>query len=75
MRTRAVHKLIPAAHQLAADAAAAVSVAAAGYTWLQTANEALQAVATLVAIAAGLAAARFHITKTRLLKQQQKEQS
>lgn len=55
--------------QMAADAAAAVSVATAGWTWLAHANDVLQFLATLVAIAAGIAAARFHWVKTRALRQ------
>lgn len=56
------------AAQRAADAAAAASVSLAGWTWVTQANEILQLIATAVAIVAGLLAARYHWTKTQVLK-------
>lgn len=57
----------PAQQQAAYDAAAAVSVTAAGWTWLSHANEILTFIATLVAIAAGVCSAWFHIERSRAL--------
>jgi len=45
---------------IAADLAAATSAGAASVSWLVTANMALQTIATLVAIVAGLYAIRWH---------------
>lgn len=46
--------------QLIADAAAASSVAAAGWTWVANVNGVLQIVATLIAIVAGVYAIQWH---------------
>lgn len=52
------------AQQVLADTAAAVSVTAAGWSWLAEANELAQFIATLVAIIAGGAAAWWHLDRT-----------
>lgn len=54
--------------QAAADTAAAVSVATAGWTWLAHTNEVLQLFATLVAIGAGAAALWYHTEKANALR-------
>lgn len=46
--------------QRAADIAAAGSIASASVSWLGTANEVLQLVATVIAIVAGLFAVLVH---------------
>ena len=51
--------------QMAADTAAGVSVASAGYAWLGTANEVVQLAAGLVAIVAGAAAAWWHFERIK----------
>lgn len=51
--------------QQIADAAAVTSVASAGYAWLDMANDVGQLIATVVAIASGLAALWWHVKKIR----------
>jgi hypothetical protein len=58
--------------QTAADAAAGVSVVGAGYTWLATANEVAQLVASIVAIVAGIAAIVWHIQRIRQNRKENK---
>jgi len=52
---------------VAADAAAGVSVASASYAWLGTANDLMTLLATGVAVVAGILAARYHWVKTKQL--------
>lgn len=59
--------------QVGADVAAGISAGSAGYAWLGTANEVVQLLAGIVAIAAGIAALRFHLVKTKEVKKEQKE--
>lgn len=53
---------------VAADAAAGISVASASYAWLGTANDLMTLLATGVAVVAGILAARYHWVKTNQLK-------
>lgn len=51
-----------------ADVAAATSVSTAGWTWISSANEVLQLVATVIAIVTGLYAIRYHRRKIKELE-------
>jgi membrane protein implicated in regulation of membrane protease activity len=57
-----------AAQQTVANAATVTSVASVALTWMSQIQGVLQIIATLVAIVAGLAAARFHLKKTHQIK-------
>ena len=52
---------IPGVQKIVADAAAAASVTSATWTWVAQANEALQLIATLIAIVSGIYALKFHM--------------
>ena len=52
-----------------ADTAAAGAAALVGATWLADMNAYLQLVATVVAILAGIAAAYYHVLKSRYLRE------
>lgn len=60
-------------HPRIADAGAATSVAAAAISWLDTANQIVQLIAGLVAIASGIAALWFYIRSNLRLKKQPKD--
>ena len=68
----ALLKLIRAApvQERIADGAATASIATAGWTWLANLNAVLQVIATLIAIAAGLYAIRYHRKKLKELDRQ-----
>jgi hypothetical protein len=53
-------KLFNQSQEVAGDLAAGVSAATAGWTWIATANELLQMVATTIAIIAGIYAIVWH---------------
>jgi len=54
------------AEGLAADLAAAVSGAGAAVSWIATANDVLQLIATSVAIVAGIYAIHWHKVRIRI---------
>lgn len=60
-------------HPRVADAGVATAVAAATISWLDTANQIVQLIAGLVAIASGVAALWFYIRSNIRLKQQPKD--
>jgi len=59
--------------QKAADSAAAGSAFLAGTTWIADLAAYLQIAATIVAIAAGAAAALYHFERWRALRKQRQE--
>ena len=65
-----MHRLLKTqeAQDLAGAGLTALSVSSAGWAWLTQANEILTALATLVAIASGIAAIRYHHRRTEELK-------
>jgi hypothetical protein len=66
MKTRSSrHVISPGTQQMMADTGAAISITAASYTWLTAANEVVQLLAGVVAIAAGTAAAVWHIERIK----------
>lgn len=60
-------------HPRGADAGVVTSVAAASVSWLTTANEVVQLIAGLVAIASGLAALWYYIKSNRRLNKQPRD--
>lgn len=56
------------ASEKVADVAAATTITGAGWSWISTANEILTLVATIVAIAVGIATLVFHVKRIKQMK-------
>ena len=61
--SKMVSQHVATAQQVAADAAAGISVASAGFAWLETANGIAQLVASIIAAVAGVAAIWWHVDR------------
>ena len=62
-----MHRMISSDTKVADITAIGVN-ALAGWTWLSNTNDILQLVLTIAGIVAAIAAARYHIIKTKVLK-------
>lgn len=49
--------------RIMADAAAGVSIGSTAFTWIHQANDVFQLIATLIAIASGIYALKFHMNR------------
>lgn len=54
--------------QVSADVGAAVAVTTASWSWISSANEIMQLIATCVAIAAGIYAIIYHRTRAKAIQ-------
>lgn len=69
------HKLMSQTQDVAGDLAAAGSAGVASWTWIATANDVLQLIATAVAIVAGIYAVVWHRVRIAEVKRNNDEQS
>lgn len=67
------NKIITQSQEVAGDIAALGSAATAGWTWIATANEVLQLVATAVAIVAGIYAIVWHRVRIEKIRREDEQ--
>ena len=69
------NKFLSQSQDVAGDLAAAGSAGVASWTWIATANDVLQLIATCVAIVAGIYAVVWHRVRIAEVKRKNNEQS